>query len=91
MAILTVALRFEELGTKLENVELKELGRQEDQGQGQHRHHRGRRSESDIKGRIESIKREIDTTTSDYDKESSRNGSPLSGNLVKVTPPPKSP
>jgi len=72
MAILTggTAL-FEELGIKLENVELNQLGRAKKikidkdnttiiEGAG---------SEKDIKGRIESIKREIDMTTSDYDRE----------------------
>src|SRR5262245_34899878 len=62
---------FEELGIKLENVELNQLGRAKKvkvdkdnttiiEGAGE---------EKAIKGRIESIKREIDTTTSDYDKE----------------------
>jgi chaperonin GroEL len=72
MAILTGGTAiFEELGIKLENVELNQLGRAKKikidkdnttiiEGAG---------SEKDIKGRIESIKREIDMTTSDYDKE----------------------
>src|SRR2546421_7492617 len=62
---------FEELGIKLENVELSSLGRAKKirvdkdnttiiEGAGDNKA---------IKGRIESIKREIDTTTSDYDKE----------------------
>src|SRR6266542_7137990 len=60
---------FEELGIKLENVELSQLGRAKKirvdkdnttviEGAGDNKA---------IKGRIESIKREIDTTTSDYD------------------------
>jgi chaperonin GroEL len=62
---------FEELGIKLENIELSQLGRAKKikidkdnttiiEGAG---------DEKAIKGRIESVKREIDTTTSDYDKE----------------------
>src|SRR4029079_16773422 len=62
---------FEELGIKLDNVELSQLGRANKirvdkdnttviEGAG---------DEKAIKGRIESIKREIDTTTSDYDRE----------------------
>jgi chaperonin GroEL len=62
---------FEELGIKLENVELGQLGRAKSirvdkdnttiiEGAGE---------EKAIKGRIESVKREIDMTTSDYDRE----------------------
>jgi len=62
---------FEELGIKLENVELSQLGRAKKirvdkdnttiiQGAGE---------EKAIKGRIEAIKNEINATTSDYDKE----------------------
>jgi chaperonin GroEL len=62
---------FEELGIKLENVELSQLGRAKKvrvdkdnttiiEGAG---------DEKGIKGRIEQIKNEIDATTSDYDKE----------------------
>ena len=62
---------FEELGIKLENVELSQLGRAKKiridkdnttiiEGAG---------SEKAIKGRIESLKNEIDNTTSDYDRE----------------------
>ncbi|WP_428936982.1 chaperonin GroEL [Fontivita pretiosa] len=62
---------FEELGIKLENVELNQLGRAKKikidkdnttiiEGAG---------DEKAIKGRIEAIKREIDITTSDYDRE----------------------
>jgi chaperonin GroEL len=62
---------MEELGIDLEKVELKELGRVKKvtvdkdnttliEGAGK---------ESEIKGRIESIKREIEITTSDYDRE----------------------
>ncbi|HEY7120760.1 MAG TPA: chaperonin GroEL [Tepidisphaeraceae bacterium] len=62
---------FEELGIKLENVELSQLGRAKKirvdkdnttiiEGGG---------DEKAIKGRIEQLKHEIDVTTSDYDKE----------------------
>ncbi len=62
---------FEDLGLQLENLELSSLGSAKKitidkenttiiEGGG---------SEKDIRGRIEQIKREIDITTSDYDKE----------------------
>jgi len=62
---------FEELGIKLENVELSQLGRAKKirvdkdnttiiEGAG---------DEKAIKGRIEQLKNEIESTTSDYDKE----------------------
>src|SRR5205823_5202832 len=62
---------FEELGIKLENVELSQLGRAKKirvdkdnttiiEGAG---------NEKAIKGRIEALKNEIESTTSDYDRE----------------------
>ncbi len=72
IAILTDATAlFEALGRKLETVELNDLGRAKKavidketttiiEGAG---------STDAIKGRIEQIKRELDTTTSDYDRE----------------------
>ncbi len=62
---------FEELGIKLENVEMSQLGRAKKvvvdkdnttliEGAGE---------EKGIKGRIEAIKNEIEATTSDYDQE----------------------
>jgi chaperonin GroEL len=62
---------FEELGFKLENVELSQLGRAKKiridkdnttliEGAG---------SEKAIRGRIDSLKNEIESTTSDYDRE----------------------
>ena len=62
---------FEELGIKLENIELSQLGRAKKiridkdnttiiEGAG---------DEKAIKGRIEALKTEIDNTTSDYDRE----------------------
>src|SRR4029450_1446219 len=88
MAILTGGTAiFEELGTKLENVELKELGRAKKvkidkdnttiiEGAG---------DEKAIKGRIESIKREIDSTTSDYDREKLQERlAKLSGGVAQI-------
>jgi len=62
---------FEDLGVKLESLELRDLGRAKKvrvdkdtttiiEGAG---------STKDIRGRIEQIKHEIETTTSDYDRE----------------------
>jgi chaperonin GroEL len=62
---------FEELGIKLENIELSQLGRAKKiridkdnttiiEGAGE---------EKTIKGRIDALKTEIDNTTSDYDRE----------------------
>ena len=62
----------EELGLKLENVTLDKLGQREAgrRRQGQHDdHRRRRRSAQQIDGRIAQIRREIDKTTSDYDRE----------------------
>src|SRR3982751_4258295 len=78
---------FEELGTKLENVELAQLGRAKSirvdkdnttiiEGAG---------DEDKIKGRIDSIKREIDTTTSDYDREKLQERlAKLSGGVAQI-------
>ena len=78
---------FEELGIKLENVELSQLGRAKKvrvdkdnttiiEGAG---------DEKGIKGRIESIKREIDSTTSDYDKEKLQERlAKLSGGVAQI-------
>jgi chaperonin GroEL len=47
------------------------LGRRQEgrHRQGRHDHHRGRGKAKDIQGRIEQIKRQIEETTSDYDRE----------------------
>src|SRR5438270_1738771 len=78
---------FEELGEKLENVELSALGRAKKirvdkdnttiiEGAG---------NEKAIKGRIESIKREIDSTTSDYDREKLQERlAKLSGGVAQI-------
>ena len=60
----------EDLGIKLENVELADLGQAKRIiiEQGKHHHRRRRRHEA-INGRINQIRRQIDETTSDYDRE----------------------
>ena len=62
---------FEELGIKLENVELSQLGRAKKVRSDKDNTTiiEGAGNEKQIKGRIESIKNEIDATTSDYDRE----------------------
>lgn len=61
----------EELGLKLENAKLHDLGRANkiivDKENTTIREGKG--SEQDLKGRIQQIKRQIEETTSDYDKE----------------------
>ena len=78
---------FEELGIKLENVEISQLGRAKKiridkdnttiiEGAG---------DEKAIKGRIESLKREIDMTTSDYDREKLQERlAKLSGGVAQI-------
>ena len=78
---------FEDLGIKLENVELKDLGRARRvrvdkdnttiiEGAGANRA---------IRGRIEQIKNEIETTTSDYDREKLQERlAKLSGGVAEI-------
>jgi chaperonin GroEL len=78
---------FEELGIKLENVELDQLGRAKKiridkdnttiiEGAG---------NEKSIRGRIEAIKAEIDNTTSDYDREKLQERlAKLSGGVAQI-------
>jgi chaperonin GroEL len=78
---------FESLGIKLENVQMSDLGRAKKvvvdkenttviEGAGK---------TSDIKGRIEQIKKEIETTTSDYDREKLQERlAKLAGGVAKV-------
>src|SRR2546430_14005459 len=78
---------FEELGIKLENVELSQLGHAKKiridkdnttiiEGAGE---------EKAIKGRIEALKREIDSTTSDYDREKLQERlAKLSGGVAQI-------
>ncbi len=78
---------FEALGKKLENVQLNELGRAKKiiidkdnttviEGAGK---------SSDIKARIEAIRREIENTTSDYDREKLEERlAKLAGGVAKV-------
>ncbi|NOT02671.1 MAG: chaperonin GroEL, partial [Phycisphaerales bacterium] len=88
MAVLTGGQAiFEDLGIKLENVELKNLGQAKKvridkdnttiiEGGG---------STSAIKGRIDQIKNEIDATTSDYDREKLEERlAKLSGGVAQV-------
>ena len=62
---------FEELGIKLENVELSQLGRAKKISVDKDNTTiiEGAGNEKVIKGRIEQLKNEIDGTTSDYDRE----------------------
>src|SRR5438477_1402850 len=62
---------FEELGVKLENVELSQLGRAKKVSVDKDNTTiiEGAGNEKAIKGRIEQIKHEIDINTSDYDRE----------------------
>jgi chaperonin GroEL len=78
---------FDELGIKLENVELTQLGRAKKiridkdnttviEGAG---------DEKAIKGRIQAIKNEIDSTTSDYDREKLQERlAKLSGGVAQI-------
>jgi chaperonin GroEL len=88
IAILTGGFAiFESLGTKLENVTLAQLGRAKKiaidkdnttiiEGAGK---------SADIKGRIEQIRREIENTTSDYDREKLEERlAKLAGGVAKI-------
>jgi chaperonin GroEL len=61
----------EERGFKLENADLGMLGtcREDQHRQGQHHHRERCRQEGRHRGRVCQIKAQIETTTSDYDKE----------------------
>ena len=71
----------EDLGLKLENATLADLGsaKKVDHRQGQHDRRRWRRQEEGIDARIGQIKAQIETTTSDYDREK------LQERLAKLT------
>ena len=62
---------FEDLGIKLENLQLKDLGTAKKVRVEKEKTTliEGGGSEKEIRSRIEQIKREIETTTSDYDRE----------------------
>ncbi|HLN31636.1 MAG TPA: chaperonin GroEL [Gemmataceae bacterium] len=78
---------FEDLGIQLENVQLKDLGRAKKvkidkdnttiiEGAGK---------KADIQGRVQMIQRELDKSTSDYDKEKlSERIAKLSGGVAKI-------
>ena len=61
----------EDLGIKLENVKLEDLGQAKKitHRQGQHHDRRRRRQARPIEGRVKQIRAQIDETTSDYDRE----------------------
>ena len=72
MAILTGGqVIAEELGIKLENVttEGPRQGQARRDRQGQHDDHRRRRHPKDIEGRCNEIRKQVEETTSDYDRE----------------------
>jgi chaperonin GroEL len=72
IAILTGGTAFmEDLGQKLETATLRDLGTREARRdrQGQHDDRRRQRRQAAIKARVEQIRRQIEDTTSDYDRE----------------------
>jgi chaperonin GroEL len=72
MAVLTGGkVISDDIGIKLENIEIEMLGRAAKVRVGKEETTviEGRGSKKDIQGRIAQIKKEIETTTSDYDKE----------------------
>jgi chaperonin GroEL len=78
---------FEDLGIKLENVQLRELGRAKkvkiDKDNTTIIEGAGKKEE--IKGRIATIQRELEKSTSDYDKEKlSERIAKLSGGVAKI-------
>jgi chaperonin GroEL len=78
---------FEDLGIKLENVGLAELGRAKKVivGKDNTTIIEGAGKSSDIKGRIDQIRREIENTTSDYDREKLEERlAKLAGGVAKV-------
>ncbi|TWU29625.1 chaperonin GroEL [Bythopirellula polymerisocia] len=78
---------FEDLGIKLESIGLKELGRAKKVivGKDNTTLIEGAGKSDAIKGRIEQIRREIDNTSSDYDKEKLEERlAKLAGGVAKV-------
>ena len=73
IAVLTGGrLISEDLGIKLENIKLEDLGSSQarHRRQGEHHHRRRRQAnQADIQGRVAQIRRQIEETTSDYDRE----------------------
>ena len=72
MAILTGGTVIsEDLGLKLENLQLNQLGKakQIKVEQGQHDDHPGAGKKADIQRRIDQLRRQIEETESEYDKE----------------------
>ena len=79
---------FEDLGVKLDNVKISDLGRAKKIKVDKDNtiDHRRRRARSDaIKARVAMIQRELDKSTSDYDKEKlSERIAKLSGGVAKI-------
>src|SRR5690349_19925671 len=78
---------FEELGIKLENVELSQLGRAKKVSVDKDNTTiiEGGGEVKNIKGRIEALKNEIDSTTSDYDREKLQERlAKLSGGVAQI-------
>ncbi|MBL8793786.1 MAG: chaperonin GroEL [Planctomycetia bacterium] len=78
---------FEDLGIQLENVQLKDLGRAEKVKIDKDNTTiiKGLGKKDDIKARISSIQRELEKSTSDYDKEKlSERIAKLSGGVAKI-------
>src|SRR5947207_8973734 len=78
---------FEDLGIQLENVQLRDLGRAKkvkiDKDNTTIMEGAGKKA--DIQGRIQTIQRELDKSTSDYDKEKlSERIAKLSGGVAKI-------
>jgi len=81
MAVLTGGkVLSDDIGIKLENIEVEMLGRAAKVRVGKEETTiiEGRGAKKDIQGRIAQIKKEIETTTSDYDKEKLRSVWPSS-------------
>src|SRR5437667_6649912 len=78
---------FEDLGIQLENVQLKDLGRCEKVKIDKDNTTiiKGAGKKADIQGRIQLIQRELDKSSSDYDKEKlSERVAKLSGGVAKI-------
>ena len=88
MAVLTGGkVISDDIGIKLENIEVEMLGRAAKVRVGKEETTiiEGRGSKKDIQGRIAQIKKEIETTTSDYDKEKLQERlAKLSGGVAQI-------
>jgi chaperonin GroEL len=87
IAILTGATVIaEELGLKLENATLKDLGRAKkiEVGKGRHDDHRRRRRKAAIEARVKNIRKQVEDATSDYDKEKLQDVAKLAGGVAVI-------